>query len=216
MYWLGLQEDDVHLNISSSGWAKHSWRCGARAALARRSTRPAQLPLPVLAALNALARSNVFAPLNAGCTIFISNQAGGRFDAAGMLRLLTQFPVTSLCAAPTAWRMLILEPLESYRVRGRSAPLWRRAAGRSDRAPTQLPRARETPPDLPAVYLQRGRAAEPRGAPARPRRLGADLARGLRYARSTRRRWARAQASRSCVPHTARPGRNQAKRRPRR
>ena len=60
----------------------------------------------------------MFAPLNAGCTIFISNQAGGRFDAAGTLRMLTQFPVTSLCAAPTVWRMLILEPLEAYSVRG--------------------------------------------------------------------------------------------------
>jgi acetyl-CoA synthetase len=27
MYWLGLQEGDVHLNISSPGWAKHAWSC---------------------------------------------------------------------------------------------------------------------------------------------------------------------------------------------
>ena len=27
MYWLGLREDDVHLNISSPGWAKHAWSC---------------------------------------------------------------------------------------------------------------------------------------------------------------------------------------------
>lgn len=25
MYWLGLKEGDVHLNISSPGWAKHAW-----------------------------------------------------------------------------------------------------------------------------------------------------------------------------------------------
>jgi len=25
MYWLGLQPDDVHFNISSAGWAKHAW-----------------------------------------------------------------------------------------------------------------------------------------------------------------------------------------------
>ncbi len=25
MYWIGLREDDVHLNISSPGWAKHAW-----------------------------------------------------------------------------------------------------------------------------------------------------------------------------------------------
>jgi acetyl-CoA synthetase len=27
MYWIGLQPDDVHLNISSPGWAKHAWSC---------------------------------------------------------------------------------------------------------------------------------------------------------------------------------------------
>ncbi|MES2681979.1 MAG: AMP-binding protein [Pseudomonadota bacterium] len=27
LYWLGLQADDVHLNISSPGWAKHAWSC---------------------------------------------------------------------------------------------------------------------------------------------------------------------------------------------
>ena len=26
-YWLGLREGDVHLNISSPGWAKHAWSC---------------------------------------------------------------------------------------------------------------------------------------------------------------------------------------------
>ncbi len=27
MYWLGLREGDVHMNISSAGWAKHAWSC---------------------------------------------------------------------------------------------------------------------------------------------------------------------------------------------
>jgi acetyl-CoA synthetase len=27
MYWLGVQPGDVHLNISSPGWAKHAWSC---------------------------------------------------------------------------------------------------------------------------------------------------------------------------------------------
>jgi len=27
MYWLGLRPGDVHLNISSPGWAKHAWSC---------------------------------------------------------------------------------------------------------------------------------------------------------------------------------------------
>jgi len=27
MYWLGLRPGDIHLNISSPGWAKHAWSC---------------------------------------------------------------------------------------------------------------------------------------------------------------------------------------------
>ncbi|MDB5978170.1 MAG: AMP-dependent synthetase [Nevskia sp.] len=27
LYWLGLREGDIHLNISSPGWAKHAWSC---------------------------------------------------------------------------------------------------------------------------------------------------------------------------------------------
>ncbi len=27
MYWIGLKPSDVHLNISSPGWAKHAWSC---------------------------------------------------------------------------------------------------------------------------------------------------------------------------------------------
>ena len=27
MYWIGLQPGDMHLNISSPGWAKHAWSC---------------------------------------------------------------------------------------------------------------------------------------------------------------------------------------------
>ncbi|QUS39609.1 AMP-dependent synthetase [Tardiphaga alba] len=27
MYWVGLQPGDIHLNISSPGWAKHAWSC---------------------------------------------------------------------------------------------------------------------------------------------------------------------------------------------
>ena len=27
MYWIGIQESDIHQNISSPGWAKHAWSC---------------------------------------------------------------------------------------------------------------------------------------------------------------------------------------------
>ena len=82
MYWLGLRPGDVHLNISSPGWAKHAWSC-------------------------------FFAPWNAGACIFIYNSA--RFDAKGLLSALVRHGVTSLCAPPTVWRMLIQEDLASYR-----------------------------------------------------------------------------------------------------
>jgi acetyl-CoA synthetase len=83
MYWLGLQPGDVHLNISSPGWAKHAWSC-------------------------------FFAPWNAGSTIFIANQA--RFDAKKLMETLVRCGVTTMCAPPTVWRLLIQEKLSDYKV----------------------------------------------------------------------------------------------------
>ncbi|PZW97885.1 acetyl-CoA synthetase [Pseudomonas sp. 478] len=84
MYWIGLQPGDLHLNISSPGWAKHAWSC-------------------------------LFAPWNAGACIFIHNVA--RFSATALLGALERYGVTSLCAPPTVWRMLIQEDLASYKER---------------------------------------------------------------------------------------------------
>ena len=84
MYWLGLRPGDVHLNISSPGWAKHAWSC-------------------------------FFAPWNAGATVFIVNQR--RFDARGLLDTITRCGVTTFCAPPTVWRMLIQEDLAAWPVR---------------------------------------------------------------------------------------------------
>lgn len=58
--------------------------------------------------------SCLFAPWNAGATVFIYNQA--RFDARRTLDVLVRCGVTTLCAPPTVWRLLILEPLASYNV----------------------------------------------------------------------------------------------------
>ncbi len=88
MYWIGLQPGDVHLNISSPGWAKHAW-------------------------------SSFFAPWIAGATIVILNQA--RFDARGVLDALDLAQVTTFCAPPTVWRMLIQEDLRTARVHLREA-----------------------------------------------------------------------------------------------
>ncbi len=84
MFWIGLQPDDVHLNISSPGWAKHAWSC-------------------------------FFAPWNAGACIFIYNYS--RFSAQALLGVLESKGVTTLCAPPTVWRMLIQEDLGAHRER---------------------------------------------------------------------------------------------------
>ena len=58
--------------------------------------------------------SSVFAPWNAGATIFIYDYQ--RFDAKRVLDTIVRCGVTTLCAPPTVWRMLIGENLASYRV----------------------------------------------------------------------------------------------------
>jgi len=59
--------------------------------------------------------SSFYAPWNAGATIFVLNQA--RFDAKFTLDTLVRCGVTSLCAPPTVWRVLILEDLAQWKVR---------------------------------------------------------------------------------------------------
>ncbi len=57
--------------------------------------------------------SCLFAPWNAGATVFIPNL--GRFNAAALLDVVAGSGVTSLCAPPTVWRMLIQEDLTRWR-----------------------------------------------------------------------------------------------------
>ncbi len=83
MYWIGLTPGDVHLNVSSPGWAKHAWSC-------------------------------VFAPWIAGATTCVYNYE--RFDAPSMLNVLRDVGVTTFCAPPTVWRMLIQQPLGDWRL----------------------------------------------------------------------------------------------------
>jgi len=85
MYWIGIEPGDVHLNISSPGWAKHAW-------------------------------SNLFAPWNAQATILILNQS--RFSAPGLLAALGDCGVTTFCAPPTVWRMLIQADLSAANTAG--------------------------------------------------------------------------------------------------
>ena len=81
MYWIGLQPGDVHLNLSSPGWAKHAWSC-------------------------------VFAPWLAGATICVFNYA--RFDARALLDVVRDADVTTFCAPPTVWRMLVQQDLSQW------------------------------------------------------------------------------------------------------
>jgi acetyl-CoA synthetase len=80
MYWLGLRPGDVHLNISSPGWAKHAWSC-------------------------------FFAPWIAEATVVVYNYR--RFDAPALLEQLRTTGVTTFCAPPTVWRMLIQADLSA-------------------------------------------------------------------------------------------------------
>ena len=84
MYWIGLRPGDLHLNISSPGWAKHAYSC-------------------------------LFAPWNAGATVFINNQP--RFDARATLESMLANGVETFCAPPTVWRMLVQGEMAPFRGR---------------------------------------------------------------------------------------------------
>jgi acetyl-CoA synthetase len=88
MYWIGLQPGDVHLNISSPGWAKHAW-------------------------------SSFFAPWLAGATLVVYNYQ--RFVPAGLLEVLAKTEVTTFCAPPTVWRMMIQTDLSAAKTTIREA-----------------------------------------------------------------------------------------------
>ena len=88
MYWMGLRPGDVHLNVSSPGWAKHAW-------------------------------SNVFAPWLAGATVLVANAA--RFEPQALLELIVRAQVTTFCAPPTVWRMLVQTDLGAVRTHIREA-----------------------------------------------------------------------------------------------
>jgi acetyl-CoA synthetase len=55
-----------------------------------------------------------YTPWIAEATVFIYNYA--RFNVASVLDALVRHKVTSLCAPPTVWRLLIQEPLKDYAV----------------------------------------------------------------------------------------------------
>ena len=58
--------------------------------------------------------SYFFGPWNMGTALFVWDQRG-RFDAGASLRMLEMYPITTFFAPPTAFRMLVLEDLSSFR-----------------------------------------------------------------------------------------------------
>ena len=56
--------------------------------------------------------SSYFGPWLCGATLFIHNSVG--FSAAKTLQYLEKYPITTMCGAPTIYRMLVLEDLSHY------------------------------------------------------------------------------------------------------
>ncbi len=81
-FWLDLKPEDMHWNISDTGWAKAAW-------------------------------SSYFGPWYCGAAQFV--HCTDRFDPKKTLELLSKYPVTTMCGAPTIYRMLVLQPLSEYK-----------------------------------------------------------------------------------------------------
>lgn len=82
-FWLDLQPEDLHWNLSDPGWAKAAY-------------------------------SSFFGPWSQGASMFVA-QMSGKFQPAATLAMLEKYPITTFCAPPTAYRLLVQEDLKKYR-----------------------------------------------------------------------------------------------------
>ena len=80
-YWLDLSPNDLHWNISDTGWAKSAW-------------------------------SSLFGPWNMGATVFVYQAVA--FKPSDILRLLSEYAITTMCGAPTLYRLLVQENLSQF------------------------------------------------------------------------------------------------------
>ncbi|WCL53409.1 AMP-binding protein [Gimibacter soli] len=80
-YWLDLKPDDLHWNISDTGWAKAAW-------------------------------SSYFAPWLMGAALFVWDTPG--FDPAASLAMFGRYPITTMCGAPTIYRLFVQQDLKSF------------------------------------------------------------------------------------------------------
>jgi acetyl-CoA synthetase/medium-chain acyl-CoA synthetase len=79
-YWLNLRPDDLHWNLSDTGWAKAAY-------------------------------STLFGPWHVGSQVF---SYAGNFEAKKTLELLEKYRITTFCAPPTAFRVMVKEDLKKY------------------------------------------------------------------------------------------------------
>ncbi|MCP5073721.1 MAG: AMP-binding protein [Rhodobacteraceae bacterium] len=80
-YWLDLGPDDLHWNISDTGWAKAAW-------------------------------SSYFGPWLQGAALFVHHTSG--FDPVKTLEMFDRFPITTMCSAPTIYRIFVQQDLSKY------------------------------------------------------------------------------------------------------
>jgi acetyl-CoA synthetase len=73
-YWHNLQDGDLHLTISDTGWAKTAW-------------------------------GKIYGQWLCGAAVFVYDY--DQFNPRKLLKLISQYGVTSLCAPPTIYRYLI-------------------------------------------------------------------------------------------------------------
>ncbi|XP_061425926.1 acyl-coenzyme A synthetase ACSM3, mitochondrial-like isoform X4 [Lethenteron reissneri] len=59
--------------------------------------------------------SSVFAPWTQGSSVFV--RAMHRFDSRTVLKTLVDYPITTFCSAPTAYRMMVQEDVASFKFR---------------------------------------------------------------------------------------------------
>jgi acetyl-CoA synthetase/medium-chain acyl-CoA synthetase len=82
-FWLDLRENDLHWNISDTGWAKAAW-------------------------------SSLFGPWTCGTALFVRQTVGG-FQPSNVLKCLAEYPITTMCCAPTIYRMLLQQDPKTFR-----------------------------------------------------------------------------------------------------
>ena len=81
-FWLDLNADDLHWNISDTGWAKAAW-------------------------------SSYFGPWFMGTAVFVHHTK--QFNAQATLDMLQKYPITTMCGAPTIYRLFVQQDLSKYK-----------------------------------------------------------------------------------------------------